>query len=45
MYFSNLSKSSLIAYANYFKLMLKCRNDQNLSLFLEQCKEELDKRR
>lgn len=44
MHFSNFSKSSLIAYLRYFKTMLACREDKNLDLFLQQCKEELEKR-
>ena len=44
MNFSTFSKSSLIAYIRYFRMMLQCKDDKNLSNFLEECKEELNSR-
>lgn len=44
MNFSTFSKSSLIAYIKYFKMMLSCKEDKNVMNFLEDCKEELNKR-
>lgn len=39
-----LSKSSLIAYVRHFAQLLQNKDDENIKRFLEQCKNELDKR-
>lgn len=39
-----LSKSSLIAYVRHFTQLLQNKDDENIKRFLEQCKNELDKR-
>lgn len=45
MDFSTFSKYSLITYKKYFEMLLMKKENQNLKTFLEQCKEELNKRK
>lgn len=45
MDFSTFSKYSLITYKKYFEILLARKDNQNLRTFLEQCKEELNKRK
>lgn len=44
MNFSTFPESSLIAYIKYFTMMLCHKEDKNVIKFLEDCKEELNKR-
>lgn len=39
-----LSDNSLKAYIRYFTHILESNNDENVKRFLEQCKNELNKR-
>lgn len=44
MVVQHLSTSSLIAYIRYFTQLLKVNDNENIKTFLDQCKNELNKR-